>query len=253
MVISILTFNVWFSEYYRNERIKEIIRIIMENKPTIICLQEVINETLSIILENDFIKKNYETSIKELNRVYGELILYSKKTKVNISNIHRFSLTRMERHINHIELELGSKKLNIITAHLESDFKYEWIKLNQLEEMLLNFTKNKNVIYAGDTNMSNKVEKEYNNLLEKYSYKDAWIEMNKKIKYDELKYTYDGKMNNNIKGRYRNRLDRVIYKLADFGFCEFELVGKEERVKTLKGDICPSDHFGIIFTINGVN
>ena len=60
-------------------------------------------------------------------------------------------------------------------------------------------------------------------------------------------------MNNNIKGRYRNRLDRVIYKLADFGFCEFELVGKEERVKTLKGDICPSDHFGIIFTINGVN
>ena len=182
MVISILTFNVWFSEYYRNERIKEIIRIIMENKPTIICLQEVINETLSIILENDFIKKNYETSIKELNRVYGELILYSKKTKVNISNIHRFSLTRMERHINHIELELGSKKLNIITAHLESDFKYEWIKLNQLEEMLLNFTKNKNVIYAGDTNMSNKVEKEYNNLLEKYSYKDAWIEMNKKNK-----------------------------------------------------------------------
>ena len=145
MVISILTFNVWFSEYYRSERIKEIIRIIMENKPTIICLQEVINETLSIVLENDFIKKNYETSIKELNRVYGELILYSKKAKVNISNIHRFSLTRMERHINHIELELGSKKV-----------KRDWGLANEYMDVILEMLNNEpqDRIIATGTNIT---------------------------------------------------------------------------------------------------
>ena len=48
-MLSVLTFNIWFDELNRNERLFSLINVIQKNSPDIICLQEVIYETYEIL------------------------------------------------------------------------------------------------------------------------------------------------------------------------------------------------------------
>lgn len=242
MFIKLLTYNIWFSDIYINKRINLLVKLVNEKNPDVICFQEVRKDVLAVLVNKLKSYKYWETSLNE-DKYYG-VVIFSKFKKVK-TNIFKFKKTNMDRHFIIMELNLDNNfKINIVTTHLESEFKikdykdsFKYFQFNNLLKYLKNFN---NVVICGDMNIS---EKE-NNLFKLDNYwSDCWILDGSNI---EKKYTFDYKTNMfiNNKTKYRSRLDRVFIKNNGLlKLDRFDLVGNS------KG-LIPSDHFGIIVNLS---
>jgi tyrosyl-DNA phosphodiesterase 2 len=240
MILKILTYNIWFSNYYINERLKKLLLLIEKEEPDIICLQEVRKDVLAVLV-NKLFKYNYwETSLNE-EKNYG-IAIFSKLKKKN-TKIYKFKKTNMDRHFLIIELEdINGNIINIATTHLESEFNTKnienSIKYYQFDNLLKFLKKKKNIILCGDMNIS---VQEDNYYIIDDVWNDCWIldglNKDKKYTYDCIENIYINKKTN-----YRSRLDRIYIKENEFKLMSYNLVGKGEN-------IIPSDHFGIIVKI----
>jgi exonuclease III len=241
MIFKVLTYNIWFSDININERLTKLLYLLNKENPDIICLQEVRKDVLAILVNKLKIYKFWETSLNE-NKTYGVVIF--SKFKNTKTNIYKFKKTNMDRHFVIMELDLlDNKKINIVTTHLESEFKKynlkNTIKYHQFTNLLSYLKCKNNVILGGDMNISNEENDVY--ILDKF-WDDCWI-LNGSD--NNKKYTYDCNTNIfiNKKTKYKSRLDRIyIKKNGNLELKDFSLIGKGEG-------IIPSDHYGIIVKI----
>lgn len=224
VVISLLTYNVWFNNYYIKDRINHICKLILDIYPDFISLQEVTLPIFVILKKN--LDRYYHFSISfEITKYnYGTIIL--SKFPIIEHIIMPLSKTYMSRKYHQILVKKGSKLLKIISIHLESDYKSD-IKYEQLAEIFDKIDKKDNVFIMGDTNMEEHV------MLPDY------------LEDVETDYTFDSTKNANIRGKFQSRLDRIFMNKR----CKIiknELIG----TNVIYDNVYPSDHFGIYLEVS---
>lgn len=207
--MKILSLNLWFSDYLRKERTLIFINYILENKPDIICLQEVIAPVLSYIYKSvESLYPHVHISVEEHG--YGLAIL--SKTPITERRNLSFKHTRMNRGI------LFGKINNVViaTIHLESEFRKENpYKISQFNSMIELLSKYEKVVIVGDTNLT---KNDDNKIIIK-DFNDVFL------KYDNSKdkmFTYNGVENPILKNKIRSRIDRMYIK-GDLKFKSFNL------------------------------
>lgn len=217
----VLSLNLWFSEYLRKERTKIFVNYILENKPDVICIQEVILPVLAYIYQSiESIYPHIHTSLSDQS--YGLAII--SKSEISERENLSFKNSKMGRSI------LFGKINDTIfaTIHLESEFRKEnKTKIEQFNSMIDLMSKYNKVIIIGDTNLTKNDDPK----IEVKEFSDVYLnfDMSK-----EKSYTYDGKENPIIKNNIRSRVDRLYIK-GDFEVKSFEI----------EKDVIMSDHYAI--------
>lgn len=254
--ISILSYNIWFSEENRTERTISLIQTIKENNPDIICLQEVVKPVFDYLVKN-LVDYPYNYPI---NYSYMYNCVIFSKYYISKGKEYNFENSMMGRKLVVSLLNLSLKKYDegniyienypiiVATSHFESLFKQtNKIKIDQyektkkiLEKLSESYGPKCPIIFCADTNLL-KSEEEYYLTGDEY-WKDCWVMDGSNI---NKKYTYDCITNDNLKNRkigyIRSRIDRIIYNDIN------KL--KLNKFRLIKGNmdwIEPSDHYGIL-------
>lgn len=233
--MKILSYNIWFNEYKKFERLDSLISLIAQLEPDILCFQEVTQDIFTI-LESTLLCYNNVYPLKSFAN-YG-CIIFSKIKFEKIETLDFSPFTQMGRELQFVKIKYNDKNIIIGNSHFESEFKkYNFNKINQFKRCynFLNNLYNQNdaIILCADTNISN--ESDESNFFSDWN--DCW-EINSD---EEKKYTYDYKTNNNLKDRkikLRSRIDRIVFK-GDIEIINFDLI------KGITGLIEPSDHHGL--------
>jgi endonuclease/exonuclease/phosphatase family metal-dependent hydrolase len=250
MLFKIMSYNIWFDKLARITRTNKLIETILKEKPNVVCLQEVVPETCSILLENlqQYYPYHYPSA---LGHRYG-CFIFSKHSIIQ-SETKAF-LSNMGRLLDVVTINLGddldgsNSKIIIGNTHFESEFdKDNVVKKVQyktaasfLQQLFLKNSTDENFIeifLCSDTNVTQYEENDFDETFKLMS--DAWIVGGQN---DNNKYTYDTKTNiyiRNSEFQIRARLDRILFKNAhNLKQINFKMIGSDEF------EI--SDHYGII-------
>ncbi len=122
--LTFITYNIWFSLWRRQQRMTELLRLWSTLKPDVICLQEVVPDTLAFILEQPWIRAQYCVSDSSGRTVqpYGVTIL--TKLTVHHFSFTKFEGTKMARMLLVGHSHIGGEPIAIGTAHFESMSKW---------------------------------------------------------------------------------------------------------------------------------
>lgn len=237
--VKVMTYNLWFDDHRRAERIRDIIVIINKEAPDVVCLQEVIPETLQVLRDS---LTNYLFTKKSLSQFYDTVILIKKEHEIIGGKIHQLPESIMRRNLELVLLTLSTGDVWVVgNFHLESIFGQQSnateIKRNQFKfsldkaNELANLSGAKHVAIMGDTNLGFREYYKHNS-----QWNDCWEVAGKPKDHT---YTNDGKRNDNLKHNYRNRMDRIIIDSnTTVVAASFRLIGTDQPN--------PSDHFGIV-------
>lgn len=234
MSIQVLSYNIWFANDNRIERLESLIATIAHLNPDVLCLQEVTPDVYNILKISLGNYPHYFPN--NLNYSYGSVTF--SKIKFDEKNEYEFKSSAMGRKL--VITRIGD--IVVANTHFESEF-----RKNNAEKLLQydtakyilddEYSKGYDIIFCSDTNILSFEEKLFFNDEE---WKDLWFE---KGSFED-EHTYDYTTNNNLKnknvGKYRSRLDRIIYKLNKCKPLKYTLV------KGISGMIEPSDHHGVM-------
>jgi endonuclease/exonuclease/phosphatase family metal-dependent hydrolase len=243
MSIKIMSYNIWFDEKLREERTHELIKKIKKENPSIICLQEVTEQTHAIIMSE--IQSEYKYTYPEkLNHKYGCITL----SNIPIEKSHSVKYeSNMGRQLD--IMKIG--KIIIMNTHFESEF----IEDNKLKKKQYKLTSEimkiikiisdpsiSGVILCSDTNMTETDVKEYNESFNMYL--DAWIVDGQNALCENTYDTTTNELMKDSEKTYISRLDRIIYLTNNNNITQ-------KKFQMLKGDnIEISDHYGIMTEFN---
>ena len=115
--LTILTYNVWFDNFYKHERYLVIMRILEQSDADFICLQEVTEDFKALLMAEDWAKKKYFVSGSSMFTFYGVLIMSKWPCKFYE---REFVYSRMGRSILLCEALINDKPFIVSTVHLES-------------------------------------------------------------------------------------------------------------------------------------
>jgi len=278
-----VTYNVWFELDFYDQRCEQIFKILECNKVDVICLQEVIPLFIEKLIKEKWIQDFYYLSNIQGDSSFvpfGSVLLSSIRPK----SLKRWVLpSSMGRDCLVAEYLINGEEFAFGTTHLES-LNYPQKRKEQLERISQHILHTyPNAILMGDFNFDSyqnysKVEAkrealrlgvppyllddmEFNQSepLENDSlrilfpdFRDAWSECGLTLPEDKG-YTYDSVDNTMIKQYERMRYDRILFKSKRLswdatGIC---LLGTERLDPSKVGGavVYPSDHFGLILTI----
>lgn len=227
--MKIISYNIMFNNFYRAERIKALLILLKEANADIICLQEVMDDTLGYLKYN---LKDYTLVDFFDSRIYKEVIFYKnlelidKKLIKLESNMDRSLSSATFKHLNQI--------FAIFTFHLESLDNYQ-IRRNQMQ-ILVEIVKEYEtpIICCGDSNLKSG-EPGLSEMCNRFT--------DLGIYYGNTDFTSYGDrfFGTDVKERY----DRVW--VNNCRYYRFEHLGD---IKIPGKDYWISDHNGILFGIN---
>jgi endonuclease/exonuclease/phosphatase family metal-dependent hydrolase len=226
----ILTWNIDCLTRPYDERYTVITKIIHEEDPDIITLQEA-----NLFFFNE-LKHNYTGYFK--SDYCGALTTMSKYPIIQQKCY--IGKTLQYRPVLVVDVLVDHIQVRIINVHLDSSSFYKQIRIAQLKYINTKIDYD-NIIYMGDFNFSDEMEAS----VVHPSFVDAWLIFN----LGDGGYTWD--MHNNamaLKNSFsddtNSRLDRVYLK-GNFNIHNMYMIGKEK----IRDDIWPSDHFGLVVEI----
>ena len=275
MIIKVLSYNILMDilanpdfikvkkKYLDNKyRLKLIIKKILSEleKNTIICLQEVGNSQLNILIKIFYNLGYYCVNV-------DELCIFFPYKKFNIKNVNlgiisnlkynlpkKFHELLISKRKYFIILELEDKKtkkkITIVNTHLLANPKYEQIKFLQIYVILRELEKYKNIILCGDLNSLPASDVVKFILHQKIS-----------IKLKNIENIYKSTHNHNlITTHTKNKLSGIFTEMIDYIFVSnnIEVINisklndrsdyNSKNIAPNKND--PSDHFLISTTLN---
>ncbi|XP_065344528.1 tyrosyl-DNA phosphodiesterase 2-like [Cloeon dipterum] len=248
-------------------RTANLTRILKEESPDVVFLQEVVPETIDELKSNlqdyKFLVQDYE---KNMSEAYFVATLLKKNTVKVLEHIDRpFNNTVMMRGLLSTEIEIAGIKMWLLNTHLESTANYKQARVAQLQ-MAFKEMKDKcqthHVLFAGDLNLRDAEVGLAGDIPS--GAVDLWEACDKR---DTCKYTWDSSRNSNIQlGSFSQGSSsrqpykpRLRFDRAYLGTCKgnsnrplavhFGLVGIE---KVPNRQCYTSDHWGlqVQFTIN---
>ena len=275
MIIKVLSYNILMDilanpdfikvkkKYLDNKyRLKLIIKKILSEleKNTIICLQEVGNSQLNILIKIFYNLGYYCVNV-------DELCIFFPYNKFNIKNVNlgiisnlkynlpkKFHELLISKRKYFIILELEDKKtknkITVVNTHLLANPKYEQIKFLQIYVILRELEKYKNIILCGDLNSLPASDVVKFILHQKIS-----------IKLKNIENIYKSTHNHNlITTHTKNKLSGIFTEMIDYIFVSnnIEVINisklndrsdyNSKNIAPNKNN--PSDHFLISTTLN---
>lgn len=240
----VMSYNIWFEQNNRLERLESLFATIIQSNPDVICLQEVLPDIYTILKSK---LKEYPYHFPEsINNRYGSVIM----SKYNMTNCidKKFVGSRMGRSllISSIQFPVSScttVPIVIGNTHFESEFQKKEANIEKLNQY--NYSKqfldsvhndNSKIIFCSDTNL---LAHEEDLFFADFKWKDSWKEKGCVSK----QFTYDYFTNNNLReknvGKFRSRLDRILYRNENLNVMNFSII------EGIDGMIPPSDHHGV--------
>ena len=242
--LTVVTFNVWFDQYYQQERCQALLRVIRDCNADIICLQEITFSFLKQLLQLEWVQANYYVSDCTGNTIqpYGVLLL----SRMPIALLRWHDLpSMMARRLLVAELKINNQITQIATAHLESTRLFGSVRKQQLELIFPALEKSKHAVLMGDFNFCSSNLAENANL--NPDYQDMWPV----LKNGQPGYTEDTDVNLmrlEKTGRHKQvRYDRILVRSSISGWQpkSIELLGTTP-ISANYPAVFPSDHFGLV-------
>lgn len=245
----VITWNIdGLDDHNLKIRTKAVIKIIENENPDIVFLQEVVPKTLNYIEEN----------LPQFKCIPGDHEGYFTVTMINQfttyyddHRIIKFPQTTMGRNLLQVDVHIGPSKLRLLNSHLESTGEHAEERMNQLRisfDELRGTDESVNVIFGGDLNMR---DKEVDQIGLPNRVHDVWISCGSR---KECQWTWDTMRNTNkqMPGKFkpRCRFDRVYFRPATAKESQwvaqpkfFGLIGLQ---KIANYQCFPSDHWGLL-------
>jgi tyrosyl-DNA phosphodiesterase 2 len=241
--LTFVTFNIWFGDYYFEERVGALTEILKKSNADIIALQEITDASLQLILKEDWIKRSYYISDISSSSFYSYGVILLSRIPIKKLNLYPL-ISVMDRHVLIAEFEINEQKLLVGTTHLESLRYSSKMRAFQLEQIFTILNESDHAVLMGDFNFCSSWE-ENANIDGRYS--DFW----EILRPDEPGYTEDTDMNTMRRQLKREekkvRFDRIISHSIS-GCWEPKKINRigMKPISSEHPDIFPSDHFGLI-------
>ncbi|XP_059481838.1 tyrosyl-DNA phosphodiesterase 2-like [Neocloeon triangulifer] len=138
-------------------RTANLIKILTQEAPDIVFLQEVVPETIDVLKSNlskyQFVVQDYPN----LSEAYFVTTLVKKDTvKVLSQKDVSYSNTLMMRGLLSVEVEVANIKMWLLNTHLESTAQYKKARVDQLKQVFNDMSEKSrthHVLFAGDLNL----------------------------------------------------------------------------------------------------
>mmetsp|Transcript_2692 Transcript_2692/g.9534 ORF Transcript_2692/g.9534 Transcript_2692/m.9534 type:complete len:303 (+) Transcript_2692:280-1188(+) len=233
--ISFVTFNVWFSNAFFEQRAEALFRIVDSLHPHFVCLQEVTPRFVALLREQEWVQRDYYCSdaIGTTVNPYGVLML----SRLPVSRFVLHTLpTNMGRKLLVAETMVNGELFRVSTVHLESlqNPLYRKAQLGLIYP-ILSRGGCKHSAVMGDFNFCSESTENPTNI--KNDYLDMWP-------------TVHGLSEEAIeegKTRVDHRLDRILVRSPSFKPSSIRKLGTEP-ISDATPHVFPSDHFGLFAT-----
>ncbi len=236
--LTIATFNIWFDDYYAEQRYLAIADLLCERRPDVIVLQEVTPEALEIFLEQPWVRDRYlsASAVGGDAGNYGMLML----SRVPIARATYSRLpTRQSRGFIEAELAVNDVRLIVCCLHLDSGKPSARLRSWQLRRIFRAQKSAEDAVLLGDFNMR---DSENDRIAPPYC--DIWP----MLRPHEPGFTEDTSINHmrfDARNKKRQvRFDRVLLKGTRWRAASIELLGTQPISHELPR-VFPSDHFGV--------
>jgi tyrosyl-DNA phosphodiesterase 2 len=243
--LTIATWNLWFSDFWQEERLRAALGELRAHDPDVIALQEVVRDTLQIVCEEPWVRERYAISdpTGDTLAAYGVVML----TKLPVIEAALVELpSEMARALLVAELAASGRRIFAATVHLESLRRSAARRGEQLAivQDALRETGADSIV-VGDFNFCSTWREENDRMGEDFV--DVWAE----LRGDDPGWTEDSGANamlREAKGTAKHvRFDRVFVRSPRGGLCPVSI----ERLGTAPiapavPDVFPSDHFGLV-------
>lgn len=236
--LSLVTFNIWFSDYHAEERYLAIADLLSREMPDVIVFQEVTPQALDVFLAQPWIRVRYRRAAVVGDAVgnYGMLIL----SRLPITRVTYTRLpTQLDRGYLIAELSNGGSPLTVVAVHLESGKAGARLRAQQMRQIFRAVQRTENAVVMGDFNM-----RDAENGLIGAPYRDLWPA----LRPHDDGFTEDTSINLmrfDSKNKHRQvRFDRVLLKGGGWVARGIDLLGTEPISAELPR-VFPSDHFGV--------
>ena len=236
--LTVATFNIWFNDYYAEERYRAIADLLSRKRPDVLVFQEVTPTALSVFLGQPWIREHYLSAFVVGGRVgnYGMLAL--SRLPINKMSYVRLP-TRLSRGYLKAEFTINGRRQTIVSAHLDSGRAATGLRARQLLRIFRALRTTDDVIILGDFNMRDTENDRIDG-----GYCDVWPA----LRPEDSGFTEDTAINLmrlDSKNKHRQaRFDRVLVKGAAWAAESIELLGREPISAALPR-VFPSDHFGV--------
>ena len=241
--LTIATLNVWFADYYFEQRCRATLSLLESLQPDVITLQEVTPAFLAEMQKTSWIQGSYSLSDIYGDSVdpYGVIIL----SKLPIRSWEFLPLpSTMGRSLVTARAELSQKSIMVASVHLESKTQAAPTRTKQLARVFSLLDAEPNVILTGDFNFCSTWDE--NRQLDP-TYQDVWSVLHpadsgfsEDTDRNTMRLHFTGK-------RKQVRFDRILLRSEESGWQaeSIQLTGTEP-IQDATPDIFPSDHFGLV-------
>jgi tyrosyl-DNA phosphodiesterase 2 len=240
--LTLATYNIWFSDYFADERYRAIAEVLAADTPDVIVLQEVTTAALTTLLAHPGIREQYyrAAAVGDDFGNYGMLML----SRLPISRVTYTRLpTRLDRGFLQADVTVNGRQLTICSVHLESGKAAARLRARQLGRVFDALSVTDDVVILGDFNMRD---------AESPRIAPPYVDMWPALRPDHDGFTEDTAINLmrlDAKNKTRQvRFDRILIKGAAWAPATIKLLGTEPISDTMPR-VFPSDHFGLLCRI----
>jgi tyrosyl-DNA phosphodiesterase 2 len=237
--LNLATFNIWFNDYFAEQRYLAIADLLSQDMPDVMVFQEVTPAGLAVFLAQPWIREHYVHAAATGDELgnYGMLML----SRLPLSRATYTPLrTRLARGFLCAELSINGSAQVICSVHLESGRAASRLRARQLRRIFRALNGAENAVVLGDFNMR---DAENDRITPPYC--DLWPA----LRPDDDGFTEDTSINLmrlDSKNKHRHvRFDRVLLKGPGWSATDIDLVGTEP-ISGAHPRVFPSDHFGVL-------
>ena len=237
--LTVLTYNVWFSDHFAGRRFQAIADLLSRDMPDIMVFQEITPTALTVFLDQPWIRESYyrATVAGDDFGNYGMLMLSTMP-------ISRATYTRLPTRLGRgylcAEVTVNGNPMVVCSVHLESGKAAAGLRVRQLHRVFHSLRTADEAVVLGDFNM-----RSAENALITAPYCDVWPV----LRPNDHGFTEDTSINlmrfDSRNKRRQVRFDRVLYKGSRWEPAAIELLGTEPISSALPR-VFPSDHFGVL-------
>lgn len=238
--VRVVTWNVWFGAYRFEARCEAVIAELARRRPEVIALQEVTEGMLAPLLDERWLRDDYEVSQR---RVLGYDVVIA--TRLPVVRFDEIALpTDMGRRVVLAELACG---LTIATVHLESTREEAPARAAQLRVLQPALAHDRDdVVLVGDMNFAP------GDPLESAALDPSFVDVWPLIHREHAGYTIDTEhnamrlaMTAPVRRPVRKRIDRMFVRSRRWRPQSIELIGTEPIDQARPTATFASDHFGL--------
>ena len=236
--LTVATFNVWFDDYFADQRYRAIADLLCREMPDIMVFQEITPAALSIFLTQPWIQEHYRRAAVAGGRAgnYGLLML----SRLPVAQVTYARLpTRMSRGFLRADFTVGGRPLVVCCVHLDSGKRSVRLRGRQLRRVFRALRRADDAVVLGDFNMRDDEDARI-----VAPYRDVWP----MLRPTDDGFTEDTTINLmrfDSKNKHRQvRFDRVLHKGEGWAPTAIELLGTQP-ISSSHPRVFPSDHFGV--------